>query len=159
MAKSKSLVWKGKALTEKMRKAQVLGVNATMGACVVQAKENHAFQNRTGILEGSIDVATYAHEKDGGVEGTWGSKDVKYARAIEQGATIQHPGGTPYFVGEDGRAQFVSLDDPRAAGLPKTKPHEIVIPAHPFLRPAADIKYPDLPGNIRKAYKKLEKAG
>jgi hypothetical protein len=158
MAKPKSLVWKGKALTEKMRQAQILGVNATMGECVVQAKDNHAWNNQTGILEGSIDIAEYAAPKGAGVEGSWGSQDVKYARIHELGGTIAHPGGTPYFVGEDGKAHFVSLDDPRAANLPKTKPHDIVIPAKPYLRPAADAKYPGLAGNIRKAYAKLSKA-
>lgn len=158
MAKSKSLVWKGKAVTGKMRQAQVLGVNATMAACVVQAKDNHVWNNQTGILEGSIDIAEYAAPKGAGVEGAWGSKDVKYARIHELGGTIEHPGGTPYFIAEDGMARFVSLDDPRAADLPKTRPHDIVIPARPYLRPAADAKYPDLAGNIRKAYDKLSKA-
>jgi hypothetical protein len=57
-----SLVWHGEAITEKMRAAQKAGVNATMGACVVEAKSSHAWQNRTGVLEGGIDVVDYARE-------------------------------------------------------------------------------------------------
>jgi hypothetical protein len=31
----------------------------------------------------------------------------------------------------------------------------VTIPARPYLRPAADAKYPDLAGNIRKEWEKL----
>jgi hypothetical protein len=67
-----SLVWHGEAITEKMRAAQKAGVNATMGACVVEAKSSHAWQNRTGVLEGGIDVVDYAREDESGVVGQWG---------------------------------------------------------------------------------------
>lgn len=157
MAKSKSITWKGKALTEKMRQAQILGVNTTMGECVTHAKANHPWQNQTAVLEGSIDIAEFAHPIAGGVEGKWGSKDVEYARIHELGGVIKHPGGTPYFTGEDGKAVFVSLNDPRAADLPKTAAHDITIPARPYLRPAADVKYPELAANIKKAHEKLSK--
>lgn len=50
----------------------------------------------------------------------------------EFGATIQHPGGTPYTIDENGLAHFVSKD--KGEGLPKTKPHTITIPARSFLR-------------------------
>lgn len=50
----------------------------------------------------------------------------------EFGATINHPGGQPYIIKENGMAQFVSKD--KGEGLPKTKPHEINIPARSFLR-------------------------
>jgi phage gpG-like protein len=159
MATRKSLVWNGKAVTDRMRAAQIEGVNRTMASCVRGAKDNHAWKNRTGILEGSIGVAENAAVKGAGVEGTWGSKDVKYASIHEQGGTIQHPGGTSYFIGDDGKAVFVSSDDPRAAGLPKTKPHPIPIPARPYLRPAADVHYPDLAGNIRKAFNRSGRKG
>lgn len=52
----------------------------------------------------------------------------------EFGATINHPGGTPYFIKEDGLAQFVSKE--KGSKLPKTKPHQIVIPSRSFLRKA-----------------------
>lgn len=56
--------------------------------------------------------------------------------AIEEfGATINHPGGTPYKIGAGGRAVFVPKAE--GAGLPVIKPHTIVIPARPFMRPTA----------------------
>lgn len=50
----------------------------------------------------------------------------------EFGANINHPGGQPYIIKEDGMAQFVSKE--KGEGLPKTKPHQINIPARSFLR-------------------------
>lgn len=152
---SSSLTWNGDAITSKMRQAQKLGVNKTMGDCVVHAKSNHNWKNRTGVLEGSIDIAEYAHDIEGGVEGQWGSKDVKYAAIHEFGGVIEHPGGTPYFIAESGLAVFVSKDHPDAADLPRTKPHQITMPARPYLRPAADAKYPELVANVKAAYEKL----
>lgn len=58
------------------------------------------------------------------------------AMAQEYGATISHPGGTPYKIGPDGKAVFVTKAN--GAGLPVTKPHTIVIPARPMLRPTVD---------------------
>lgn len=55
------------------------------------------------------------------------------AATQEYGAHISHPGGTPYKIGADGKAVFVSKAE--GAGLPVTKPHEIVIPPRPMLRP------------------------
>lgn len=54
----------------------------------------------------------------------------------EYGANIAHPGGTPYKIGADGKAIFVSKAE--GAGLPVTKPHTIHIPPRPFMRPTAD---------------------
>lgn len=63
---------------------------------------------------------------------------VAYVAAIQEyGAHINHPGGTPYKV-VDGRAVFVRKDAPGADSLPKTKPHPIVIPPRPFMRPTVD---------------------
>lgn len=62
---------------------------------------------------------------------------VAYVAAIQEfGAHIDHPGGTPYKIGPDGRAVFVTKAD--GAGLPVTKPHLIVIPPRPFMRPTAE---------------------
>lgn len=78
---------------------------------------------------------------------------VPYAAIHEFGGTIKHPGGTPYFINEDGRAVFVS----RANGkdLRRTKPHTITIKARPYLKPGYEAwaaKLPQRLGNrIRKA--------
>ncbi|MEL7698650.1 hypothetical protein VO57_015415 [Citromicrobium bathyomarinum] len=151
-----SLKWNGDALSAKMRRAQIAGVNGTMALCVQDAKNDHAWLNRTGVLEGSIDIAEGATVVANGVEGTWGSKGVKYARIHELGGTIEHPGGTPYKIVDGGMAVFVSKDDPEAANLPKTKPHEIVVPARPYLRPAADTRYPELAKNVKAAFEAME---
>lgn len=50
----------------------------------------------------------------------------------EFGATINHPGGTPYLADESGKVTFVSKA--KGAKLPKTKLHEIIIPTRSFLR-------------------------
>lgn len=67
----------------------------------------------------------------------WGIdlKVVPYARIHELGGTINHPGGTPYFINDEGKAVFVSKAnaDP---DLPRTKPHPIKIPARPYIGPA-----------------------
>lgn len=55
------------------------------------------------------------------------------------GASINHPGGTPYFTRKDGMMQFVKKGSPGAAGLPVTKPHKIVIPARNFMDEAVKI--------------------
>lgn len=138
---SKSLTWNGKALTERMRTAQKLGVNKTMSDCTIHAKTNHNWQNRTGVLEGSIDIATYAREVPGGVEGVWGSQDVAYARIHELGGVI-----VPV------KAQALKFQLPDGSfRLVKS----VTIPARPYLRPAADAIYPQLAGNIRKAFESL----
>ena len=56
-------------------------------------------------------------------------EQVAYIAAIQEfGAVINHPGGTP--IGPHG---FVSKAE--GVGLPVTKPHTIVIPPRPFMRP------------------------
>tara|TARA_B100000678_G_scaffold280614_1_gene277494 strand:- start:2326 stop:2769 length:444 start_codon:yes stop_codon:yes gene_type:complete len=137
----KSLVWKGDAVLDKMRKAQVAGVNKTMGACVVWSKTNHRWENQSGVLEGGIGIAEYAHEVAGGVEGVWGVQDVKYALIHELGGTI---------TAKTAKALAIPLPD---GGVAFAK--SVTIPARPYLRPSGDINYPQLPDNIRSAYSKL----
>lgn len=50
----------------------------------------------------------------------------------EFGATINHPGGTPYIIGEGGKAIFVKKGTLNVAGV--TKPHKIIIPERSFMR-------------------------
>lgn len=121
---------------------------------------------RTGLLRRSI---TVERTKPGlrrigpaaGLVYPGGTPVGVVARAHELGATINHPGGTPYIIvsGRDGapRAVFLSKKSTYKAGkkakqqrgasrikkaLAKggvvkfTKPHTIRIPKRPFLRPA-----------------------
>ena len=138
----KSLTWNGKAVTERMRQAQIAGINRTMGSSVQHAKDNHTWQNRTGVLEGGIDVVDYAAATPEGAKGVWGVHDVRYALIHELGGTI-----------EPVNAKALAIPDPAHPGevlLVK----KVTIPARPYLRPAADEKYPLLGDNIRKAYEK-----
>ena len=136
----KSLVWNGAAVTGRMRAAQLAGVNATMGACVVEAKSSHAWQNRTGVLEGGIGIAEFAHVEGAGVAGVWGVQDVRYALIHELGGTIVPKVAKALAIPQkDGSVRFVK---------------SVTIPPRPYLRPAADKLYPTLAGRIRKAYDK-----
>lgn len=69
---------------------------------------------------------------------------VKYARIHEYGGTINHPGGTAYFVsyaGGVGGVTFVSNKSGLSEHLPRTKPHTITMPERSFLRSAlADMR-------------------
>lgn len=135
---SQSLNWTGAALTEKMRDAQKTGVNVTMAACVIHAKNNHNWKNQTGVLEGSIAIASFAREDGAGVVGTWGSQDVRYALIHELGGVIVPVRAKALkFRLPDGSFRIVK---------------SVTIPARPYLRPAADENYPQLAGNIRKAF-------
>ena len=141
--KSKSLIWYGKAVTEKMRSAQIEGVNRTMAACVNEAKANHGWQNRTATLEGSIDIADYAASEADGVKGTWGSRDVLYALIHELGGIIKPKKAKALAIPQDdGSVRFVK---------------SVEIPARPYLRPAADNQYPKLAGRIKAAFNRSSK--
>ncbi len=138
--KTKSLKWYGPAVTAKMAKAQVEGVNRTMQACVVQAKRNHPWQNQTGLLEGGIDIADYAAPHASGVKGTWGVRDMVQARILEEGGTI-----VPR------RAKALAI--PQSDGSVRLV-RSVTIAPHPYLRPAADEEYPRLAERIRKAFER-----
>ncbi len=130
-----TLDWKGDQVLAKMRKAQRFGVNKTMGQAVEHAKRNHAWQNRTGTLEGCIYIVEFAAQAGRGYRGEWGSKDVRYALIHELGGRIEPVKGKFLKFRVDGN--FVSVKS-------------VTIPARPYLRPAADAIYPQLAGNINE---------
>lgn len=135
---SQSLNWTGAALTDRMRDAQKLGVNKTMADCVQHAKANHNWKNQTGVLEGSINIASFARADGAGVVGTWGSQDVRYALIHELGGVIVPVRAKALAIPQaDGSVRFVK---------------SVTIPPRPYLRPAADAIYPALAGNIRRAF-------
>ncbi len=104
-----SVKWEGPRVLRATRRAQVRGINVIMSRCVRGAKTSHKWINRTGILEGSIGIHTFARKTGAGISGEWGSADVVYARFRE-------------FNPDPG-----------------------------YLRPQADIHYPNLPTEIRRA--------
>lgn len=135
-----SLEWNGKAVTDRMKAAQIAGVNRTMAACVQQAKNNHTWQNRTGVLEGGIDIVNYASAIADGVRGVWGVQDVVYALIHELGGVITPKNARALAIPQfGGGVRFVT---------------KVTIRAQPYLRPAADMIYPLLAANIRTAYEK-----
>lgn len=83
--------WRGKQVMARMRKAQRWGVNKVMSECVIGAKNNHPWENRTGTLEGSIRIVDFATDHPRGVRGLWGSADVNYAIHLELGTRHMQP--------------------------------------------------------------------
>lgn len=133
-----TLEWKGEVVKAKLRAAQLRGVNQTMGQTVTHAKNNHTWKNRTTTLEGGINVIDPAAPVQSGVRGTWGVFDVAYALAQELGAIIR-----PVVK------QALKFRLPDGTFVVAKK---VVIPARPYLRPAADACYPKLANNIRIAF-------
>ena len=139
-----NLDWQGAAVKDRLKAAQVVGVNQTMGACVVHAKNNHSWNNQTGVLEGGINVVDYGAATPEGVRGVWGVMDVRYALIMELGGVIK-----PVTA----KALAIPLE---GGGMAFAK--SVTIPARPYLRPASDVEYPRLAGRIRKAYERSEAA-
>ncbi len=140
-----TLDWNGPAITAKLRAAQITGVNGTMGACVSRAKSSHHWQNRTGTLEGGIDIVDYAQAEGDGVRGVWGVRDVRYALIHELGGVIRPV-----------RAKALAIPMPDGS---LRMVQSVTIPARSYLRPAADAEYPALAARIRRAYEREGAAG
>jgi hypothetical protein len=139
MAK-KTLKWNGKAVSDRMKAAQIEGVNRTMASCVNTSKSSHEWKNRTSVLEGGIDIVDYAVEEGSGVKGVWGVRDVRYALIHELGGWIRAKAAKALAIPMiDGSLRFVKA---------------VFIPARPYLRPSADANYPSLAQRIRKAYQR-----
>lgn len=135
-----ALKWFGRKVTEKMRRAQVAGVNETLGASVVHAKQNHPWQNRTGALEGGIQIVEFAAPKEGGgVKGVWGVTDARQARILEEGGTIKAKSAKALHFVIGGEHVVVK---------------QVTIPPYPYLRPAADETYPSLARRIRRNFER-----
>lgn len=86
------------------------------------------------------------------------SANTPYAAIQEFGGTLNHPGGTAYFIGDDGKARFVSNEN-ATADMPRTKPHTITLPERPYMRPAAAAKRKEVVDLIRKAVKHIASGG
>jgi hypothetical protein len=133
--------WGGDIIKQRLREAQREGINATMTAAVLHAKRHHTFINRTGTLEGSVQVAEYAHPEGDVMTGRWGSLDVNYAIHIELGTPAHlitpRTAHALFWPGAEHPVRFVHH--------PGTQPR-------PFLRPAADAEYPKLLERIRRAF-------
>lgn len=134
----------GPEVASKLR-AKVAAASAAIGTAVdaealnmvgyVQTRKlsGEVLQQRTGRLANSITAGPRTEEK-GVISRTVGT-NVEYARIHELGGTIDHPGGTPYFLDRaTGMAVFVAKTSEYAAGLPVTQAHPIHMPERSFLR-------------------------
>lgn len=91
------------------------------------------------------------HEDAGMVEN--GQMTVAQLGAIQHfGADINHPGGTRYVIGDDGKARFVSnsFTGP-VSGV--TQPHAIKIPARRWLDTGAESGTKEILGAVRDGIK------
>ena len=129
------LKWYGERLKKTMAGASKRAINEIMGECVTEA------QSRVppGELHDDIQILEPATRRGSGYVGSWGIKDVWYGWIVEKGS----------------RARVVEAQTKQALYWPgATHPVGKVsipdIPARPFLTPAMDIHYPELPGRIRK---------
>ena len=129
--------WRGDELLKRIKKAQIFGINKTMSEAVIHAKSNHTWRNRTGTLEGSINIVTYGRETETGAEGVWGSQDVRYALIHELSGVITPKVADKLYITDD-TGKIVATAD------------RVEIPARPYLRPAAADAYPKLATNIQE---------
>jgi len=72
-----------------------------------------------------------------------------YARILNDGGEINHPGGTKFFINKDGKMIFVKKSNPKK--FPVTKPHKISLPARPFLA-FQDTEVDKMQKKIRKYF-------
>lgn len=102
------------------------------GYIKVNKLDGQVLNRVTGALSRSIN-----NRVDAVAGAVWGlvfsAGDVKYAAIHEYGGVIHSPGGTAYFMKEDGMAQFVSNAAAKDDML-RTKPHNITMPERSFMR-------------------------
>lgn len=78
--------WNGDQVERAVLAAAKLGIDQTMSACVIDAKQNHpGWRNRTGAAEGSMRIIREARKIDNenGAIGRWGSKGIFYMIWLE----------------------------------------------------------------------------
>lgn len=125
-----ALDWQGDDVKRKMEGASALGIDATMSAAIMAARQGHGagargmgrFQSQSGELERGTRIVQRAARRGRHVVGRWGVIAVVYARRIELG-----------FQGKDSRGRVIAA-----------RPY-------PYLRPAAEKEYPNLKRRIRTA--------
>jgi hypothetical protein len=129
------MTWNGDRLVAKAEAASVLGVDATMAACVSDAKRDHEWKNVTGFEEGSIGLIDPAFVKVDKVQGRWGA-EANTSLWLEIGTSREDSGAPRAEV----RAQAAG-GNMSAVTPPQPADDPLMIP-RPYLRPAADRQYP-----------------
>lgn len=108
---------------------------------------------RSGRLSSSVHPVDQSSGDDISA-GAGGGAGVPYAKIHEYGGTINHPGGTAYFVSALlGRTFFVSNASALAASLPRTQPHTIDMPERSYMRSGLRDKAPSGIEALRAAVK------
>ncbi len=80
--------------------------------------------------------------------------NIPYAKIQEYGGTINHPGGTAYYIDSQTQmAVFISNAESLGLGLPRTKAHKINIPEHSYMRSGLAEKTPEIQERISAAIK------
>lgn len=172
MATSVNIEWHGDAMIRKIEKAADVALNATTQYAAEQASQSMmnsiAVPNGTAVKrQPSSAPGTPPAAKNGGA-GLAGSivntrvgklkwafgTNLDYARIHELGGTINHPGGTAYKIVGPGKAAFVSNAN-ATANMKRTKPHPIVMPARPFLRPVINTKKKQMQGVFNHKFKEI----
>lgn len=169
MAVSVTIDWKGDEFIAKVEKAADVALNATtqfaadevkksMGAGIsvpndtaVRDTPSSPAGGPPGVRSGRL-RASITNARVGKLKWAFGT-NVIYARIQEFGGTIQHPGGTAYKVIGPGKAVFVSNAN-ATANMKRTKPHTIILPARPFLRPIINTKKKQMQAVFIAAFKR-----
>lgn len=146
MPKHYDVDWNGPQVQAIVRQASMDGINITMGACVAEAQPNTPYV--TGNLRRSIKIQELAKQEGGVIAGYWGSADVNYALAVEEGTK----GGTVQVQAHDVRAHTRKIRavtqqvraHTRGPFTRETTPREGVF----MLQNAAKNEYPKLAGRI-----------
>lgn len=108
---------------------------------------------RSGRLSASVHPMT-SQAADTVSGGAGGGAGVPYAKIHEFGGTIDHPGGTAYFMSSElGHAVFVSNASALADRLPRTRPHTIPMPERSYMRSAFEERAPSGIEQLRAAVK------
>lgn len=74
--------WRGRQVADRVKGSAARAIDATTALCVAGAKSEHRWQNRTGTLEGGIQMRP-AVTVGPTVVGRWGVFDVNYAIYLE----------------------------------------------------------------------------
>ena len=99
---------------------------------VEQKLAGQVLKRPTGTLAASITPGPILEDANS-ITGTIGP-NTPYARILEYGGTIRHPGGTAYIPLRDGTTRFVSNAAAQGHDYPRTRAHSIPIPAHSYMR-------------------------
>jgi hypothetical protein len=145
------VVWNGGIVADKMAAAAKLSIDHTMAECVTHGKDDHPgyppasepyerFANRTGFQTGSIQILEDASPDGTVIGGQWGS-DSNSALYLEIGTSEAGPTAEAREIAADGNMGLIP---------PPIGP---LMAPRPFLRPAADIEYPQLAKRIGATYR------